>query len=147
MGDHPGDPAACALAWKALRLAHDRVARRLDADLSRECGLGINEFDLLLFLRSHPEPSVRMAALTGVVPLSQPALSRLVSRLEGRGLVARAGVEGDGRGIVVRLTEEGSALAERALDVHARAVEETLTGKFTEEERAALLRTLRRIGA
>ena len=46
---------------------------------------------MLLFLRSHQHEQVRIGALLEVVPLSQPALSRLVARLEARGLLVRRG--------------------------------------------------------
>ncbi len=87
-----------------------------------------------------------MGALLEAVPLSQPALSRLAARLEARGLLTRSEAEGDGRAVVVRLTESGSALIERAIVIHSRAVHETLIDKFSESERTALLQTLNQIG-
>ena len=135
----------CALAWQTLRMAHDRVAQRLGAELSAACGLAINEFDVLLFLRSHAHVQVRIGALLEAVPLSQPALSRLVARLEARGLLARSEAEGDARGVAVCLTETGTALIDRALVIHARVVHEALIGKCSETERTALLRTLSQI--
>jgi DNA-binding MarR family transcriptional regulator len=136
----------CALAWQTLRMAHDRVAQRLGAELADTCGLAINEFDVLLFLRSHAHEQVRIGALLDAVPLSQPALSRLVARLEARGLLTRSEAEDDARAVVVCLTETGTALIDRALIIHARVVHETLIDKFSETERTALLRTLSRIG-
>jgi DNA-binding MarR family transcriptional regulator len=136
----------CALAWQTLRMAHDRVAQRLGSELSGSCGLAINEFDVLLFLRSHPHEQVRIGALLEAVPLSQPALSRLVARLEARGLLTRREAEDDARAVVVCLTEAGTALIDRALVIHARVVHETLTSKFSERERTTLLRTLELIG-
>ena len=137
---------ACTLAWQTLRLAHDRVAQRLGAELGRECRLAINEFDVLLYLRWHAGEEVRISALLDAVPLSQPALSRLVARLEARGLLARSEAEDDARAVVVCLTEAGTALIDRALVIHARVVHETLLDKFSETERAALLKTLSQIG-
>jgi DNA-binding MarR family transcriptional regulator len=136
----------CALAWQTLRMAHDRVAQRLGAELSAACGLAINEFDVLLFLRSHAHQQVRIGTLLEAVPLSQPALSRLVARLEARGLLARREAEDDARAVDVYLTETGTALIDHALAIHARVVHETLLGKFSETERAALLKTLSQIG-
>jgi DNA-binding MarR family transcriptional regulator len=136
----------CALAWQTLRMAHDRVAQRLGAELSAACGLAINEFDVLLFLRSHAHEQMRIGALLDAVPLSQPALSRLVARLEARGLLARSEAEDDARAVVVCLTDTGTALIDRALVIHARVVHETLTSKFSQAERTALLRTLSQIG-
>ena len=135
----------CALAWQTLRMAHDRVAQRLGAELSDACGLAINEFDVLLYLRSHVQEAVRIGALLDAVPLSQPALSRLVGRLESRGLLARSEAEDDARAVVVRLTDTGTALIDRALSIHARVVHETLLDKCSAAERTALLRTLSQI--
>jgi DNA-binding MarR family transcriptional regulator len=143
-GQH--DPAACALAWQTLRMAHDRVAQRLGDELARECALTINEFDVLLYLRTHEDKAVHISALLVAVPLSQPALSRLVARLEARGLLTRTQAGDDGRAVDVCLTGAGTALIDRAMEIHAQAVHETLTGKFTEAEQAALLETLSRIG-
>jgi DNA-binding MarR family transcriptional regulator len=147
MGDAVRDEISeCALAWQTLRMAHDRVAQRLGAELSNECGLAINEFDVLLFLRSHAREQVRIGALLEAVSLSQPALSRLVARLEARGLLARREAADDARAVVVGLTDTGTALIDRALLIHAQVVHEALLGKFSETERAALLRTLSQIG-
>jgi DNA-binding MarR family transcriptional regulator len=140
------DAVSCARAWQTLRLAHDRVARRLGAALAGECGLAISEFDVLLYLHTHPTETVRLGALLDTVPLSQPALSRLVARLAERGLVERAGAAGDRRAVALRLTDAGAALIEQAIAVQARVVHETLTGRFTPAEQAALLKTLSQIG-
>jgi len=136
----------CALAWQTLRMAHDRVAQRLGSELAGACGLAINEFDVLLFLRSHADEQVRIGALLEAVSLSQPALSRLVARLEARGLLARSEAEDDARAVVVCLTEAGTALIDRALVIHARVVHEAVIGKLPETERTALLQTLSQIG-
>ena len=142
---HQDAISECALAWQTLRMAHDRVAQRLGAELSDACGLAINEFDVLLYLRSHAHEQVRIGALLDAVPLSQPALSRLVARLEARGLLGRSEAEDDARAVVVRLTETGTQLTDRALLIHSRVVHETLIDKCSETERAALLRTLSQI--
>ena len=142
---HQEEVSECALAWQTLRMAHDRVAHRLGAELSGACGLAINEFDVLLYLRSHAHKEVRIGALLEAVPLSQPALSRLVARLEARGLLARREAEDDARAVVVCLTATGTALIDRALVIHARVVHEALIGKFSETERTALLQALSQI--
>lgn len=132
--------------WQALRLAHDRVARRLAIDLDRACGLALNEFDVLWHLHACPAGRARVGSLSEVVSLSQPALSRLVTRLEGRGLVSRSGASDDRRARVVLLTTTGTALVERATETYARAVHETLVAIGSDEDHATLLRTLARIG-
>jgi DNA-binding MarR family transcriptional regulator len=141
--DH--DPTACARAWQTLRMAHDRVAERLSAELAGSCALVLNEFDALLYLRMRAAEPVRIGALREAVSLSQPALSRLVARLESRGLLTRSEAADDGRSSLVGLTPAGTALIDRAIEIHARTVHEALTGKLSAEEQAALLQVLSRI--
>jgi len=138
------DITACARAWQTLRMAHDRVAQLLSAELEGECNLSLNEFDVLLYLRTHNE--VRLSALLEAVPLSQPALSRLVARLEERGLVVRSKNEADGRAVVVCLTRSGRKVISRAIEIHTEVVHESLTSKFSEAEQATLLKILSRVG-
>ena len=86
-----------------------------------------------------------MHDLTSTILLSQPALSRLVGRLVERGLVERSGAADDGRAIVVGLTDQGRAVADRAMQVHTAAVHDTLISQLTDREQATLLQTLTRI--
>ena len=135
----------CAVAWQALRSAHDRIARRLTGELGSHCGLTIGDFDVLLYLQQHHGVDIRMLDLTNAAMLSQPALSRLVGRLEERGLVARAPAADDGRAIIVRLTDDGRDLAARAIQVHARSVHDELTNRLTDQEQTTLRHTLSRL--
>ncbi|HEV2109455.1 MAG TPA: MarR family transcriptional regulator [Thermomicrobiales bacterium] len=88
---------------------------------------------------------MRISALLEAVSLSQPALSRLVSRLAERDLLARSEPRGDGRTTLVCLTETGDALIDRAMAIHTWTVHETLTSKFSDREQAAFLRLLSRV--
>ena len=143
--DDRHDAEICTRAWQTLRRAHDRVARRLTADLARECAVAINDLDVLLHLRAHADEGVRITEVRDAVPLSQPALSRLVARLVARGLVTRSEAADDGRAAVVGLTTAGGELLDRAVEVHARAIREALTARFSDEEQAMLLRALSQI--
>ena len=136
---------ACAAAWQALRLAHDRVERQLTTELGQHCSLAISDFDVLLHLHLHGDEEVRMHDLTEAILLSQPALSRLVARLVERGLVERTPAGDDGRAIVVCLTDQGREVAERAVQVHTAAVHDVLTSRLTNREQDTLFQTLTRI--
>jgi DNA-binding MarR family transcriptional regulator len=77
---------------------------------------------------------------------SECAYYPLFARLEACGRLTRHDAVGHGRAVVVCLTDAGTALIDRVLVIHARVVHEALIGKFSEKERAALLRTLSQIG-
>ena len=77
----------------------------------------------------------RLGELQQGVLLSQPALSRLVDRLEARGLVARSSDQTDGRAVRVTLTPAGRELQQTVGRSHARSVERELRALTPDEQR------------
>jgi DNA-binding MarR family transcriptional regulator len=135
----------CARAWAALTAAHTRVTERLTSELTRSCGLSINDFELLLRLDRAPPPGLRLAELNSAVRLTQPSLSRAVARLERRGWLHRAGAPDDRRGVLVSITPAGRDVLNRAAQLHARAIRELLLDRLTPGEQDLLARALARV--
>ena len=129
--------ATAANAWEALFRAQVAVIRELGAD-NIWSELSIKEYDVLFTLARTPELGMRLKDLNTEVLMPQPSLSRLVERLEARGLVTRSAVAGDLRGTWVALTEDG-ARAQRATGRrHVRSIERVVAGALTPEELATL---------
>jgi DNA-binding MarR family transcriptional regulator len=141
------DEYACARAWVALTAAHARVSGLLASALALGCGLTINEFEILLRLDQARDSGVRLTELLSAVPLTQPALSRAVARLAGRGLLARGGAPGDGRGVIIRLTAAGAESLRAAIPVHAQVIGEALLAKVSPGEQDLLAEVLGRIAS
>jgi DNA-binding MarR family transcriptional regulator len=138
---------ACARAWAALTAAHARITERLGAALHQDCGLSINDFELLLRLDQEPGdgPGQRLGRLNAAVRLTQPSLSRAVTRLENQGWVCRSGSPGDGRGVLVSITAAGRDRLHAAVPVHAAVIREFLLDQLTPDEQDVLARTLTRV--
>lgn len=81
----------------------------------------MSEFEVLERLAESSEHKFRAQELAETVHLSQSALSRLIGRLEGHGLVERGLCDMDRRGIYVLLTEAGRQRHAEAARTH-RAV-------------------------
>ena len=142
-----GDEYSCARAWVALTAAHAQVAGRLASALARECALTINEFEILLRLDQAADGGVRPGDLLAAVPLTQPALSRAVDRLAGRGLLTRAAAPSDGRGILILLTEAGQQSLQAAIPVHAEVIRTALLDQLSVAEQGVLAEILGRIAS
>lgn len=141
----PSTTIACVNAWHLLRTAHARVEQELSSELSTACGLSVSEFDALFYLHLHAAEGPRIGDLQAAVDLSQPSTSRLVARLEQRGLLCREPVPEDARAATLRLTGSGTALLETATVIHTRIVNDVFGSRFTDEEQATLLQILGRI--
>jgi len=140
---------ACARAWAALTAAHARVASQLTAALQRECWLAITDFEILLRLDAghgaDHGAGQRIGDLTGPIRLSQPALSRAVARLAGRGFLTRSGSPADARCVLVTLTPAGRDVLATAAGVHASVINEALLGRISPAEQEVLARVLARV--
>ena len=86
--------------------------------LLKDLGLTYPQYLVMLVLWEHGELPVKK--LGGHLRLDSGTLSPLLKRLETAGLVRRERSARDERSVEVRLTDEGVALRERALDVPRR---------------------------
>ncbi|MGS2645435.1 MarR family transcriptional regulator [Streptosporangium sp. LJ11] len=112
-------------AWEAFFRAQATIAREFaEADhwgdlLPREYGV--------LYALSTAGRGLRITELGSDVLISQPGMSRLVARLEARGLVEREGDPDDARACRIRLTPAGVEIQRRAGTAHARHVARAMT--------------------
>src|SRR6184192_4598532 len=104
-------------AWDALLRAHATLLRQLETDLEDKTGLGLADFDVLAQL-AVAGGSMRMTELADRALISRSGMTRRVSRLFAEGLVCRDEVKGDARGVVVALTDTGSARLKETAPVH-----------------------------
>jgi len=70
-------------------------------------GISRTEAGVMGALKQRPQRITELAAAEGV---TQPAITRLVDRLQGRGWVTREHDPDDGRVVMVRLTHQGEAM-------------------------------------
>ncbi len=135
------DTDAIALIGRLLR-----AARLLRLEVEKSLGrfdLTITEFNALNSLRRAGPPHRLSPKDVGVSLLfSSGGLTKLLERLERRGLVAREPNPSDGRGVLVSLTPAGKRLQEDAMAAHQVNEEELLT-PLTRSQRETLNATLR----
>ena len=102
-------------AWEALYRSMMTIARELKAgDVWGD--LLESEYSVLYALSTAPA-GVRMTELASDVLISQPGLSRLIGRMEERGLVLREDDPDDGRACRLRLTDRGEGLQRRVGEI------------------------------
>lgn len=142
--------AACSRvprAWTGMLRVYDRLMHELDAELEREHGLSLAEFDVLVQLDEAPEHRMRMADLAEAVLLTRSGVSRLVDRLESRGLVERARCPMDARGLNATLTDAGADLLGAASVTHLAGVRARFTDRLAADDVARLESIWEELGA
>ncbi|GLF96785.1 MarR family winged helix-turn-helix transcriptional regulator [Streptomyces yaizuensis] len=146
------DPALTGLAqgWCALSLLHGRIETRIGRALESGHGLSVREFSLLDVLsRQHSGPGghLQMKEVAEAVVLSQSATTRLVTRLEDRGLLRRYLCDTDRRGIYTDVTEAGLALLDEARPTHDAALRTAFEEAAANPVLAPLVRTVQELHA
>jgi DNA-binding MarR family transcriptional regulator len=118
--------------WEALFRAQATIALELTAgDVWGE--LVPHEYGVLYALSSAPN-GLRITELGEDVLLTQPGMSRLIARLEARGLVERVDDPQDARACRIRLTPAG-VRAQREVGVaHGRHVAVAMTRALSREQ-------------
>lgn len=126
-------PALAETAWEGLFRAQVDLIRRFEQDnIFGE--ITFKEYDVLFTLRSGPSQGLRLRDLNRQVLLHQSALSRLVERLEQRGLVIRTSDENDGRGTLIQLTKQGKMMQRLVGRKHLEQIRAYVGGALTPEE-------------
>jgi DNA-binding MarR family transcriptional regulator len=130
-------------AWEALFRAQSTIVQELASRDAWE-ELVPREYGVLYALSSASE-GLRITELGEDVLLTQPGMSRLVARLEARGLVHRVDDPDDARASRICLTPSGVAAQRRVGRAHARHVAEAMTRNLDRRELEQLLDLCRRL--
>jgi DNA-binding MarR family transcriptional regulator len=125
-------------AWAGFLRTHAELVRELDRELETAHGLPLTQYEVLIRLADAPDDRLRMSELARSVYLSQSGVTRLVDRLEARGLVVREPCPEDRRGLHARMTDEGRELLARARPTHLAGVRARFLRHFDDEELRAL---------
>ncbi|MEV7617809.1 MarR family transcriptional regulator [Streptomyces sp. NPDC089799] len=136
--------------WCALSLLHGRIESHIERALQTAHGLSVREYSLLDVLsRQHDGPGghLQMKQVADAVVLSQSATTRLVTRLEERGLLARYLCPTDRRGIYTNVSGAGLDLLRAARPTNAAALREALDAAARTPELAPLVTAVEQLGA
>ncbi|MFC7220125.1 MarR family winged helix-turn-helix transcriptional regulator [Streptomyces polyrhachis] len=120
--------------WRAFMHASRDFNAHLDRQLRRDSGIPVAYYQILVMLSEAPGRAMRMGELAEQVNSSRSRLSHAVSALEKSGYVVRCAADGDGRGQVARLTEEGLRVLDAAARGHVTEVRRYLFDLLTPEQ-------------
>lgn len=137
------DTSGKEITGRIIRLS-EIILERMNG-VTHDFGLKYATYAILATLRAGGEPfEMTPKVLQSTLFVSSGGLSNQLARLEQSGLVQRLNDPSDGRGVRVRLTDEGRELVDRIMPVQAGA-EVDFIRMLSGEEREVLARLLSRI--
>jgi len=111
---------------------YNAVAERVRA----EAGIGAGHFELLRYVRDHPD--ARVADLASAFAIGVGTTSKIVDRLEKEGWVERRPNPANRRSSLLALTPAGQSVVSLAEPAWQAAIQEILGGAVTSDELRAL---------
>ena len=121
-------------AFVALLHAHATATRQLNAQLTADHGLTINDYEVLLRLARAPERRMRRVDLADQVLLTASGITRLLDGLERDGFVVRASCDSDRRVVYAVLTDAGMEKLAEATTTHFAQIDELFAERFDEDD-------------
>ena len=126
--------------WESLFRAQHELFAAMAADFD---GAAITqaEYDVLLTVVRSPEMTARLRDVTTNMLISQPSVSRLVDRMVARGLIEKCPDPHDGRGALIRATEDGARAFRAVATVHGRSIAQRMSSLDDDELRTLMALT------
>jgi len=121
-------------AWRGLIRLRETAMREIDRRLQQHGDLSLADYGVLITLVTAPGLRLRMSDLGTRRLVTPSGITRVVIRLEERGLVGREPDPADGRASLAALTRSGLETLRRAQVVHHAAVREIVLGRLTPRE-------------
>src|SRR3954462_5252082 len=132
-------------SWIAFLRSHAAITRELSAQLQREHGLTLNDYEALLHLSRAEGGMMRRVDLAQSVLLTASGITRLLDGLERAGFVEKRACQSDARVSYAKLTDAGADKLSAAATTHLAGVDELFTGRFSAPERETLAELLGRL--
>lgn len=144
MTDHLSD--SHVRAWVRLTRVSQACLDRVEAAFKAARLPPLVWYDVLLELRRVPDGRLRNNDIGGKILLSKSNVTRVVDRLEAKGLVRREECQDDRRGAFVVITEGGRALLTEMWPVYRDSLARSFGERLSECEAGQLADLLGKLG-
>ena len=134
-------------SWVRFLRAHAAITRELSAQLQREHGLTLNDYEVLLHLKHADGGRMRRVDLAEQIVLTASGITRLLEGLERSGFVCKETCASDARVVYAKITDDGLEKLRAAGVTHLGGVDELFLGRYSGSELATLAELLSRLPA
>ena len=131
--------------WGRVVNLHRALNTLLHGDIRAATGLDGPEFEFLLRLARFPGPRTHASMVAARMGYSSAGTTKLVARLEDKGMIHRERDPQDGRAFRVALTDAGQAALRAGLEAHIPRLDTEVISRLTAAQRRQLQDLLRRI--
>jgi DNA-binding MarR family transcriptional regulator len=136
---------ASVQAFVGLLQGHAAATRELSADLVRDHGLTINDYEALLRLSRSDDRRLKRVELAESLVLTPSGVTRLLDGLQRAGYVEKGSCDSDARVTYAVLTDAGLDKLRQSSRSHIAQIREYFEQRLNEDELVTLVRLLGRL--
>lgn len=125
-------------AWRQMFKTHRLLLTQVEADFKAAGLPPLLWYDVLYALERAESEDLRQYEISEQIILSKHNLSRLLDRLQKKGLIQRDPCRVDGRGNCVLITEEGKKVLKNMWSIYARVIKTCFSDRLDIEDVAHL---------
>lgn len=115
-------------SWAQVAAIVAAIDATLGKWLADSYNIGLTEYRAILHISGAPDRELRITELANRVGLTQSSATRLVGRLEDKGLAFRDTCPDDGRGVFAVITDAGLDAAAAIREPYETKIRELLSG-------------------
>jgi DNA-binding MarR family transcriptional regulator len=139
MSSKPSEHNALAHeAWALILNVHARLTRTIDDAVTSAGLLPLEWYDVLLALYHADGRRLRLSELADRIVFSRSGLTRLIDRIEEKGLLRRERSSEDRRGTFAVLTDAGREAMKKSWPVYKKEIESRFADHLTTTQVAAM---------
>ena len=131
--------------WIQLHRTYKHLLDSVENSLKQEGLPPLSWYDVLLELNREKSTGLRQYEIGNKILLNKYNLSRLIDRLEKNRLLVRYECDEDGRGNVVKITEQGQKLLKKIWPVYSQSIQENFSRKLVPADINELLKLLKKV--
>lgn len=132
-------------AWARLVRASQDVIGAIEADLKAAGMPSLHWYDVLLELDGARDGALRPSEIAEQTLFERYSVTRIVDRMEKKGLVERVPCPEDARGAIVRITDEGRKLRREMWPVYSTAIKRRFADRLGDGDAEQLARLLAKL--
>ncbi len=125
-------------AWGAFFVAHALATNKIEKVLSEVAPLSMAEYDVMLTIERSAERRIRYSELASSTVYTRSGITRIVKRLEERGLIDRQKCESDKRGAFAVLNDSGAAALRDTWKIYSEEILKVLDPALSKEDATQL---------
>jgi DNA-binding MarR family transcriptional regulator len=131
-------------AWRAMLYANDRLLQRLSQELMDQHNLEMSWYEVMLHV-AETGGTINQRALLARALLGQSGLSRVLTKMEGAGLIRRRATDTDRRTLDIELTPLGRERLRRAAPTHIAGIKRWFGDQLTARQAEAIRTGLQKV--